>query len=144
EGERVLAEVEVRLGFDTDLIAPRGLGISMPPAQVIVPAQDVSADRSPECGVELDARSAVDDERFYVTRVERLGCPTNQLDIALRHPRSPLRPALRRETEVGKRAVAVPIDDVPSHLAVADVMDASSPRMHLPDLQSARPATDRK
>ena len=71
--------------------------------------------------MELDVRMAVCDERLDVARVECVDEGSQGLDVSLRHPRSPLVAALRREAEVGERALAVKVDDHPRHLAAADV-----------------------
>src|SRR5271165_5339221 len=47
---------------------------------------------------------------------------------------------VRREAEVGGRAVQVPIDDVPGHLAVADTEQVRVLGTHLPEIHAARAA----
>ena len=61
EDERVLTEVEVRLGFDADLISPCVPGIAKESPQAVVPVVDSAADRR-ENRVSLDARIAERDE----------------------------------------------------------------------------------
>src|SRR6266566_3907200 len=48
---------------------------------------------------------------------------------------------LLREAEVGERVLAVPVEDDPRHLVVADVEEARCVRPHLPEPQAACLAT---
>jgi hypothetical protein len=67
ERERVLAEIEERLGLGPNLF--KGVvDFSLPPPQAIVPVVDGAADRR-QRGVELCAGVAQGDERIYIARV---------------------------------------------------------------------------
>src|SRR6266566_9473826 len=57
--------------------------------------------------------------------------PLDQLHVLLRH-------RLLLEAEVGERAVPVPVDDEPCHLAVGDVEQSGVLRLHLPEVKPAR------
>src|SRR5437588_119635 len=70
EGERVLAHVEVRLGFEADFISPCILEVAEEFPQSIVPVV-AAADIRKLC-VELDARMACRDERLEVAGVPQL------------------------------------------------------------------------
>src|SRR6059058_3640014 len=51
------------------------------------------------------------------------------------------RAPLRSEAEVGERVLALPVEDDPRHLAVADVEQARCVRPHLPEPRAAGLAT---
>jgi hypothetical protein len=83
ERKRVIAEVEVGLGFETVLISPGVLDVSEELPHAIVTVVDAT-DRC-ERRMELDARISVCDERIDVACVVRLDSAAQQLDVALRH-----------------------------------------------------------
>src|SRR6202022_508640 len=111
-----------RLGLDMNVAPPRVLQVSkvLPHAVAAV----VVAAHERKGRVELDARIAVRDERLDVARVVRHEEAAMELDVALRHARSPRpfcvrRAALRREAEGGERKFPGPGADEPEELAVA-------------------------
>ena len=81
EFDRVLAEFEVRLDLNADLVPPRLLEVSLPTANPVMPTV-VGAD-DPECRVPLDARIAEGDHRLRVTGVEGLDEPALELDVSV-------------------------------------------------------------
>jgi hypothetical protein len=83
--KRVLAEVKNCLGLDAYRPFPCLLEVSMPGSQSIVPVVDGTAHGCRHEGVELDVGVAVGDERFYVTRVERLREAALEFDVLLGH-----------------------------------------------------------
>src|SRR2546428_122133 len=96
--QRILAEIEERLGFDANLLTPSVLEVLMPHAQSVVPA----VDGAPNCrkrGVPLDARIAQRDDRFYVAAVECFDGAAMELDVLLRHAVSLIRDDRSRRTD---------------------------------------------
>src|SRR5207244_360526 len=123
ERKRVLTEVEVRLRFEAKVVAPCVPEISKIPPHPIVPAVDRAAHRRERRNTHA-ARIAERDHGLDVVRVERLEPAAQELDVALRHARSPRRVLLRSEAEVGERAVAVEVENQSRDPAVTDVEQA--------------------
>src|SRR2546422_8308602 len=87
EHERVLAEVEVGLGLYASPALPCVGNVSIVGPYPVVPKVDAVDLRKHR--VKLDARIGNRDKRLEVARVERLVCPAVELDVLLRHSRSP-------------------------------------------------------
>jgi hypothetical protein len=94
EGERVLTELEERLGFDTKFISPYLLELSLEDPNPIVPLVDAAANRR-EHRLDLDLRIAEREARLYVSRAVRLHDAAVEIDVARRHARSPRRAHVR-------------------------------------------------
>src|ERR1017187_7212280 len=91
EDERPLAEVDVSCpGFDANPLSPGVLEVPLPAPQPVVPAVDGAASCR-EHRVQLDARIAVGDYGVYLSRVECLDPAAQELDVLVRHTRSPRR-----------------------------------------------------
>jgi hypothetical protein len=88
EGERLITEVEERLGFDEKFISPYVLELSLEPPKPIVPLVDAAANCRKH-RVDLDFRIAERDPRLYIARAVRLHNPAVEVNVLLRHrPRS--------------------------------------------------------
>jgi hypothetical protein len=83
EGDRVLAEIEVGLGLQPDVLAKRLREVPVPSPHASVPV----VDRRRHGGMELAAWTAEGDEPFDIARVEGRDGLAMELDV-LRHPTS--------------------------------------------------------
>jgi hypothetical protein len=89
ERDRVIAQVEERLGFEVNFPSERISDVPVPPPYSVVPVVDSGA-RPRDGGVESDLRIATRYIRLYVARVERFVRAAMELDVLLGHTRSPL------------------------------------------------------